>query len=42
MIMGLKAPLKAGDTLPLTLVVEGPDGRREKVEVKAAVSPSAP
>jgi hypothetical protein len=37
MITGLKAPLKAGDSVPLTLVVEGADGKRERVEVKAAV-----
>jgi copper(I)-binding protein len=37
MLMGLKAPLKAGETVPLTLVVEGKDGRRESIEVKAPV-----
>ena len=29
--------LKEGDTVPLTLVIEGPDGKRESVEVKAPV-----
>lgn len=37
MLLGLKQPLKAGDTVPLTLTVEGRDGRREAVEVKAEV-----
>jgi copper(I)-binding protein len=37
MLMGLKAPLKAGDTVPLTLVVEGKDGQRESLEVQAPV-----
>ncbi|NRF67613.1 copper chaperone PCu(A)C [Aquincola sp. S2] len=37
MLMGLKAPLKAGDTVPLTLVIEGKDGKRETLELKAPV-----
>jgi copper(I)-binding protein len=37
MMMDLKAPLKAGDTVPLTLVVVGKDGQREAIEVKAPV-----
>jgi copper(I)-binding protein len=37
MLMDLKATLKAGDTVPLTLVVEGKDGKRETLEVKAPV-----
>lgn len=37
MLLELKRPLKAGDTVPVTLVVEGKDGRRESVEVKATV-----
>jgi copper(I)-binding protein len=37
MLMGLKQPLKAGDMVPLTLVVEGKDKKRETVEVKAMV-----
>ena len=37
MLMDLKQPLKAGDTVPLTLVVEGKDKKRQTVEVKATV-----
>jgi periplasmic copper chaperone A len=37
MLMDLKQPLKAGDTVPLTLVVEGKDKKRETVDVKATV-----
>jgi hypothetical protein len=37
MLMDLKQPLKAGETVPVTLVVEGAGGKRESVEVKAAV-----
>ena len=39
MLMDLKAPLKAGDTVPLTLVVEGRNGQRETLQVKATVRP---
>jgi periplasmic copper chaperone A len=39
MLMDLKKELKAGDTVPLTLVVEGADKKRETIEVKAAVKP---
>jgi len=39
MLIGLKAPLKAGDTVPLTLVVEGADRRRAEIDVRAAVRP---
>ncbi len=35
MLMGLKAPLKAGDVVPIKLVVEDANGRRETVDVKA-------
>lgn len=35
MLMGLKAPIKAGDTVPLTLTVEGEDKQRTAVEIKA-------
>jgi copper(I)-binding protein len=31
--------LKEGDAVPLTLVLEGKDKKRETVEVKAAVRP---
>jgi hypothetical protein len=37
MLMDLKQPLKAGDTVSLTLVVEGQDKKRESVAVKAQV-----
>ena len=37
MLMGLKQPLKTGDTVVLNLVVEGADKKRENVEVKAVV-----
>ena len=37
MLMDLKQTLKAGDTVPLSLVVESKDGKRETVEVKAPV-----
>ena len=37
MLLDLKAPLVAGSTVDLTLVVEGKDGKRETVRVKAPV-----
>jgi len=37
MLMDLKQQLKAGDSVPLTLVVEGKDGKRETVAVQATV-----
>ena len=37
MLMDLKATLKAGDSVPLTLVIEGKDGKRETLQVKAPV-----
>ena len=37
MLLELKQPLKAGDTVPVTLVVQAADGTRETVEVKATV-----
>ena len=39
MLLGLKAPVKEGESVPLTLVVEGRDGKRESVEAKAVVRP---
>jgi periplasmic copper chaperone A len=43
MLMDLKQPLKAGDTVSVSLVIEGADKKRETIEVKAAVkSMSAP
>jgi periplasmic copper chaperone A len=41
MLMDLKQTLKAGDVVPVTLVVEGADNRRETVEVKATVRNAA-
>ena len=37
MLVGLVRPLKEGDTVALTLVVEGLDRKRENVEVNATV-----
>jgi len=37
MLMDLKQELKAGDTVPLTLTVEGKDGKKETVELKLPV-----
>lgn len=39
MLIGLKAPLKAGDTVPLTLSFRQADKHVVKVEVKAEVKP---
>ncbi|NMF97390.1 copper chaperone PCu(A)C [Aromatoleum toluolicum] len=39
MLMDLRQPLQPGDTVRLTLTVEGRDGKRETLEVKAAVRP---
>ncbi|MBI3349515.1 MAG: copper chaperone PCu(A)C [Burkholderiales bacterium] len=35
MLMGLKGPIKAGETVPLTLTVESEDRQRATVEIKA-------
>jgi copper(I)-binding protein len=37
MLMDLKQQMKAGETVPLTLTIEGADKKRSTVEVKAAV-----
>jgi hypothetical protein len=37
MLMDLKQQLKDGDTVPLTLTVEGKDGKKETLELKAPV-----
>ena len=37
MLMDLKEQMKDGEVVPLTLVVEGKDGKRETIEVKAKV-----
>ena len=39
MLMDLKRQLRAGESVPLTLVLEAKDRKRETVEVKAAVRP---
>jgi periplasmic copper chaperone A len=39
MLMDLKKELKPGETVPVTLVVEGADKKRETIEVKAPVKP---
>jgi hypothetical protein len=40
MLMGLKKPLKAGETVPLTLMFESADGKqRQQLEVQAEVRP---
>ncbi len=41
MLMDLKGQVKDGDTVPVTLVVEGKDGKRQNIEVKAAARMSA-
>lgn len=41
MLLGLKAPLKAGESVSFTLVVEGADGKRETLELKAPVKAAA-
>jgi len=41
MLMELKQQLKAGDTVPVTLVIEDKDGTRESIEVNAQVKPLA-
>lgn len=35
MLMDLKTPIQEGDTVPLTLVLEGQDGQRQRIEVRA-------
>jgi len=39
MLMDLKRQVKEGDTVPLTLVIEGRDKKRSRIEVKAMVKP---
>ncbi len=41
MLMGLARPLAAGDTVPLTIVIEEAKGKRQTLEVKAEVRPLA-
>jgi copper(I)-binding protein len=37
MLMDLKRPLNEGDTVPVTLIVESRDGKRETIDVQAPV-----
>jgi len=37
MLMELRQQMKEGDSVPITLIVEGPDKKRETVDVKAVV-----
>jgi periplasmic copper chaperone A len=37
MLMGLVAPLKEGETVPVTLTFKAKDGKTQTVEVKAPV-----
>jgi periplasmic copper chaperone A len=37
MLLDLKQPIKVGDSVPLTLVIEAKDGKRETLHVKASV-----
>jgi copper(I)-binding protein len=39
MLMGLSGPLRAGDTVPLTLTIEDKAGKKTALEVKAPVKP---
>ena len=39
MLLDLKRQLQAGDTVPVTLVVEGKDGKTESIELMAPVKP---
>lgn len=39
MLTGLKRQLKEGETVPLSLVIEGKGGKRETVSVEALVKP---
>jgi copper(I)-binding protein len=39
MLMELKQQIKEGDKVPLTLVVEGPDGKRDTLQVTAIARP---
>ena len=41
MLMDLKQQMKEGDTVAVTLVVEGKDKKRSTIEVKAPVRPLA-
>jgi copper(I)-binding protein len=42
MLIDVKSQIKDGDSVPITLVFEGKDKKRETVEVKAAARPLKP
>ena len=42
MLMDLKAQVKDGDTVPVTLVVEGKDGKRQSLELKVPARKAMP
>lgn len=37
MLMGIEQPLKTGETVPLTLTIEGRDGKRETLQLSVPV-----
>ena len=39
MLLDLKQQMKDGDSVPITLVIEAKDGKRETLEIKAPVRP---
>jgi len=39
MLMDLKGQVREGDSVPVTLVVEGRDGKRQTIEIKAPARP---
>jgi hypothetical protein len=39
MLMELVKPVKAGDVVPITFTIEGKDGKRTQLEVKATARP---
>ena len=41
MLMDLKGQVKDGDTVPVTLVVEGKDGQRQNIDIKASARTAA-
>jgi copper(I)-binding protein len=41
MLMELKGQIKEGDSVPLTLIIQGKDGKRSTTEIKAPARPLA-
>jgi hypothetical protein len=39
MLMNIAKPLRPGETVPITLVIEGRDGKRQEMRVEAEVRP---